>query len=162
MRLPQAVIDTFPVIIYTAAAQRSPSEVRGSPSIRLNNQLGIWRHSTTSIVSAEASADRAGLASSLTATHMSIGTEITLPQILEIGSVTTRRHCGGEFSDVCAVCLNDFEAGEALRQLPCYHAFHVACVDPWISLHGTCPVCRTMLCCERMADTVVNQLGFSH
>ena len=34
-------------------------------------------------------------------------------------------------SSSCAVCLSDFEAGEACRKLECGHVFHKACVDEW-------------------------------
>lgn len=43
----------------------------------------------------------------------------------------------------CAVCLNEFEDEEKLRLLPkCNHVFHPDCIDSWLSLHTTCPVCR--------------------
>ncbi|XP_027332850.1 RING-H2 finger protein ATL43-like, partial [Abrus precatorius] len=43
----------------------------------------------------------------------------------------------------CAVCLTRFEDPEFLRLLPkCKHAFHVECVDTWLDLHSTCPLCR--------------------
>ncbi|KAK4744706.1 hypothetical protein SAY87_011018 [Trapa incisa] len=46
----------------------------------------------------------------------------------------------------CAVCLNEFEDHEALRLLTkCDHVFHPDCIDPWLSSHTTCPVCRTKL-----------------
>ena len=46
----------------------------------------------------------------------------------------------------CAVCLAEYEAGEMLRQLPpCGHEFHLACIDPWLSNHTTCPMCRCSL-----------------
>jgi E3 ubiquitin-protein ligase EL5 len=48
----------------------------------------------------------------------------------------------GESLD-CAVCIAEVGAGEAARVLPrCGHAFHVACVDMWLSSHSTCPLCR--------------------
>ncbi|KAF4369082.1 hypothetical protein CsatB_019447 [Cannabis sativa] len=44
----------------------------------------------------------------------------------------------------CSICLADYKANDMLRQLPdCSHLFHVKCVDPWLRLHPTCPVCRT-------------------
>ncbi|KAJ2683094.1 hypothetical protein IWW39_005693 [Coemansia spiralis] len=43
----------------------------------------------------------------------------------------------------CAVCLEDFSAGEDVRRLPCRHFFHVACIDPWLSERSsTCPLCN--------------------
>ncbi|XP_037886210.1 RING-H2 finger protein ATL70-like [Glossina fuscipes] len=42
----------------------------------------------------------------------------------------------------CAVCLNDFQLNEIIRKLPCAHDFHSDCVDKWIKLHQTCPMCR--------------------
>uniref|UniRef100_M1C6E0 RING-type E3 ubiquitin transferase n=2 Tax=Solanum tuberosum TaxID=4113 RepID=M1C6E0_SOLTU len=43
----------------------------------------------------------------------------------------------------CSVCLSEFEEDESLRLLPkCSHAFHVTCIDTWLSSHMNCPVCR--------------------
>lgn len=42
----------------------------------------------------------------------------------------------------CSICLEDFEAGDTRRMLPCLHGFHEACVDRWLSSNGTCPVCK--------------------
>ncbi|KAH7512263.1 RING-H2 finger protein ATL70 [Ziziphus jujuba] len=44
----------------------------------------------------------------------------------------------------CSICLADYKATDMLRLLPdCGHLFHLRCVDPWLRLHPTCPVCRT-------------------
>lgn len=44
----------------------------------------------------------------------------------------------------CAVCLGELEDGELGRLLPaCSHAFHVGCIDAWLRLSSTCPVCRS-------------------
>ncbi|KVH98522.1 E3 ubiquitin-protein ligase ATL31-like [Cynara cardunculus var. scolymus] len=46
----------------------------------------------------------------------------------------------------CAVCLNGYQDHEALRLLPeCSHVFHRDCLDEWLALHVTCPVCRASL-----------------
>lgn len=44
----------------------------------------------------------------------------------------------------CSICLADYKNSDVLRLLPdCGHLFHLKCVDPWLRLHPTCPVCRT-------------------
>ncbi|KAF6252013.1 hypothetical protein COO60DRAFT_1704488 [Scenedesmus sp. NREL 46B-D3] len=45
----------------------------------------------------------------------------------------------------CTVCLGEYAAGELVRQLPCGHEFHQACIDQWMANHGTCPICRMPL-----------------
>mmetsp|Transcript_19151 Transcript_19151/g.34139 ORF Transcript_19151/g.34139 Transcript_19151/m.34139 type:complete len:331 (-) Transcript_19151:101-1093(-) len=47
--------------------------------------------------------------------------------------------------DLCSVCLCEFESSETVRQLPCSHYFHAACIDPWLQKTGTCPSCRWSL-----------------
>ncbi|XP_048134923.1 RING-H2 finger protein ATL67-like [Rhodamnia argentea] len=43
----------------------------------------------------------------------------------------------------CSICLGEYKESDVLRLLPeCGHFFHMKCVDPWLRLHATCPVCR--------------------
>jgi hypothetical protein len=43
----------------------------------------------------------------------------------------------------CSICISDYIRGETLRKLPyCQHVFHQTCVDEWLAINGTCPVCR--------------------
>ncbi|KAJ4838858.1 hypothetical protein Tsubulata_010892, partial [Turnera subulata] len=42
----------------------------------------------------------------------------------------------------CAVCQDDFEMGEEVKQMPCKHLYHEGCLMPWLQLHNSCPVCR--------------------
>lgn len=46
----------------------------------------------------------------------------------------------------CSICLMDYKDTDVLRMLPaCGHFFHVRCVDPWLRINLTCPVCRRTL-----------------
>jgi hypothetical protein len=49
----------------------------------------------------------------------------------------------GSGSEECAVCMESFSAGDEVRVLPCNHEFHVACVDQWLRMRSTCPLCRS-------------------
>ncbi|KAG8052090.1 hypothetical protein GUJ93_ZPchr0001g29928 [Zizania palustris] len=64
---------------------------------------------------------------------------------------------GGEKEPECAVCIAELRDGEEGRALPrCGHRFHAACVDVWLRLHTTCPLCRASVVAERkggVADT---------
>ncbi|EXB87866.1 RING-H2 finger protein ATL80 [Morus notabilis] len=44
----------------------------------------------------------------------------------------------------CAVCLENFKAGDKCRLLPsCNHSFHSQCIDSWLLRTPVCPICRT-------------------
>ncbi|KAI3823155.1 hypothetical protein L1987_04587 [Smallanthus sonchifolius] len=45
----------------------------------------------------------------------------------------------------CSVCLEDFEVGNEVKEMPCKHRFHGECILTWLDLHSTCPVCRYQL-----------------
>ncbi|XP_068963425.1 RING finger protein 215 [Petaurus breviceps papuanus] len=42
----------------------------------------------------------------------------------------------------CAICLDQFHRNQCLRVLPCLHEFHRECIDPWLLLQQTCPLCK--------------------
>lgn len=46
----------------------------------------------------------------------------------------------------CAICLCEFNDEDILRLLTtCCHVFHQECIDLWLELHKSCPVCRRSL-----------------
>ncbi|GAU46989.1 hypothetical protein TSUD_186310 [Trifolium subterraneum] len=42
----------------------------------------------------------------------------------------------------CCICLSAYDDGVELRQLPCGHHFHCTCVDKWLHINATCPLCK--------------------
>ncbi|KAF2549230.1 hypothetical protein F2Q70_00019808 [Brassica cretica] len=42
----------------------------------------------------------------------------------------------------CCICLCAYEDGGELRELPCGHHFHCSCVDKWLYINATCPLCK--------------------
>lgn len=50
---------------------------------------------------------------------------------------------GDNNNSMCSICLCDYKEGEMLRMMPdCKHYFHLCCLDAWLKLNGSCPVCR--------------------
>lgn len=48
--------------------------------------------------------------------------------------------CADELA--CAICLDAVKTGERVRLLPCFHRFHVSCIDRWLLQTRACPVCK--------------------
>ncbi|EIW68167.1 hypothetical protein TREMEDRAFT_63337 [Tremella mesenterica DSM 1558] len=49
-----------------------------------------------------------------------------------------------QFKD-CPVCKDDFAVGDEVMRIPCKHIFHPDCLQPWLKVNGSCPVCRFSL-----------------
>ncbi|KAJ6346805.1 hypothetical protein OIU76_003477 [Salix suchowensis] len=43
----------------------------------------------------------------------------------------------------CSICLSDYLPNETIRCIPyCHHCFHADCIDGWLKMNATCPLCR--------------------
>uniref|UniRef100_A0A915A601 RING-type domain-containing protein n=1 Tax=Parascaris univalens TaxID=6257 RepID=A0A915A601_PARUN len=66
----------------------------------------------------------------------------------------TKRYRKGDQPETCAVCLDDFVEGEKLRILPCKHAYHCKCIDPWLTKNRkVCPICKRKVCSTGDSDS---------
>lgn len=48
-------------------------------------------------------------------------------------------------NDKCAICLDNFIAGEKVILLDCGHYNHTACIKRWLTTRNTCPQCRSVI-----------------
>ena len=42
----------------------------------------------------------------------------------------------------CVICFEDFKVGEQRKTLQCCHGFHDTCIDQWLKVNASCPICR--------------------
>mmetsp|Transcript_945 Transcript_945/g.939 ORF Transcript_945/g.939 Transcript_945/m.939 type:complete len:198 (-) Transcript_945:44-637(-) len=48
-----------------------------------------------------------------------------------------------EFSSkVCSICLDEIDNGASIKVLYCDHFYHPDCIDRWLSMKKSCPMCR--------------------
>ncbi|KAL3622232.1 hypothetical protein CASFOL_033643 [Castilleja foliolosa] len=53
------------------------------------------------------------------------------------------RRLPGPNGATCPICLVDYHPKDIIRCIPqCDHCFHSECIDEWLRLNGSCPVCR--------------------
>ncbi|GAB2232177.1 hypothetical protein Droror1_Dr00011204 [Drosera rotundifolia] len=53
----------------------------------------------------------------------------------------------------CCICLSSYDDGSELRELPCRHHFHCACIDKWLYINATCPLCKYNILKNGNSDT---------
>ncbi|CAD8110889.1 unnamed protein product [Paramecium sonneborni] len=58
--------------------------------------------------------------------------------------------------DNCAICLDNLNNGQEVRQTHCHHNFHSKCIKEWFSKNKKeCPVCRTNLANKDLQANII-------
>ena len=81
---------------------------------------------------------------------------------LAVRRLPTCTACG---EDECAICLCTLATGDELRELPCGHKFHFACIDRWLIRReldygaSSCPICKKKVLTEEALQAAVAELS---
>jgi Ring finger domain len=59
----------------------------------------------------------------------------------------------------CSICLEDFDAGAVLLELPCRHRFHPHCIREWFKGHNFCPLCKFVLTTREAAQVASGEVA---
>lgn len=74
-----------------------------------------------------------------------VSKKLTRREIQRFPTKTFQSTGGGGGNTQCQICFCDYSDGEKLRMLPCFHDYHVKCIDRWLKDNTTCPICRANL-----------------
>lgn len=82
-----------------------------------------------------------------------------VPHIMNWTSILSFCHETPCYICRCSVCLADYQAEDKLQQIPaCGHAFHMDCIDHWLTTHTTCPLCRLSLLAPAKASSELSDI----
>jgi len=65
-----------------------------------------------------------------------------------LAGLSTETYTEGRFpkpDSTCSICSDAYNEGDVLRVLPCpsnSHHFHRNCIDRWLRINSSCPICR--------------------
>ncbi|GMH18936.1 hypothetical protein Nepgr_020777 [Nepenthes gracilis] len=59
-----------------------------------------------------------------------------------VGAGTEKERTVSREDAVCCICLERYADEDELKELPCSHFFHSDCVDRWLKINASCPLCK--------------------
>lgn len=131
----------FPVFIPVIFAANPLQEPRAQ-LIELRERVIFINALTQTTVVVESSGESSGL-NSLIDDLLNQKTGRRPASRASIDAMPTVEVVSGENSgEQCAICLEGWEAGETAKEMPCKHRFHGDCIERWLNINGTCPICR--------------------
>ncbi len=153
LTVPRSIIDKMPLFVYTCKEDENARE-----AAMLSHERLASGPETETRHSSEASGANNRAASFSVTTPGSIGQEVSRNS--SIAAHEYVQHA----QPTCPICLEDFESGSTtIRELPCGHIFHPACIDSFLSNNSSlCPMCKkTALplgyCPERITNAMVRR-----
>ena len=60
----------------------------------------------------------------------------------ELNRIKVSKYVAGKKKEQCLICLSEFKDKEEIRNLYCNHFFHRKCIDNWLKINKTCPLCK--------------------
>ncbi|RZC91379.1 hypothetical protein C5167_027444 [Papaver somniferum] len=85
---------------------------------------------------------------------VSISTGLDGPAVKSLPTIVVREsgRLPNPDNNICSICLSEYQPNETLKTMPaCNHCFHVDCIDVWLLLNSTCPICRISPVSEKNA-----------
>lgn len=70
---------------------------------------------------------------------------MTEQQVLKFPTIKYEAGDGNTKQASCPICIEEFQLGETIREMPCHHQFHTECIVPWLYRHSVCPMCKVEL-----------------
>lgn len=143
---PPDVLEQLPILPFRRRAPACSS---------MGTSSSTSRNRTTSSSGRSATERSSGGASKRRSSSMSGGVSSTT------NSSNSSNGGTGEVGDrdKCAICLELFIEDQMVRFLPCLHFFHVECVDTWLELSDTCPICKWPVHCTALPDEALVVAG---
>mmetsp|Transcript_24390 Transcript_24390/g.34200 ORF Transcript_24390/g.34200 Transcript_24390/m.34200 type:complete len:655 (+) Transcript_24390:120-2084(+) len=59
----------------------------------------------------------------------------------QISALPTRKVTKVNPEAKCSVCQCEYELGQQITSLPCFHSYHSECIENWLTRKKTCPEC---------------------
>lgn len=65
----------------------------------------------------------------------------------DVQKISTREFTANDKDSQCCICNDDYTIGETIKILPCnhHHIFHPTCIDSWLQVNASCPLCRAII-----------------
>ena len=75
-----------------------------------------------------------------------------IEQVMECLPIKTLTEKKEGVNTNCIICLTDYEVGDTITTLPCFHMFHSNCVKDWFKSQNSCPICKYEISMKKLRE----------